>query len=162
MSQHDDEDRRSRPQSGEGVSSAERPCGDAQPRRGASCQRSAIPDRHVSGEQAARLSSPRPRVAHMPRRSSVLLGIRRVSLSLVCVSLLTASPRIDVGAQASSQDGAPAAQSLSDIAGLLLAQHQVVTFPALKKKVKRTIEKRAASTTLRQPGSAFSEAPPRC
>jgi hypothetical protein len=55
--------------------------------------------------------------------------------------LLTSSPRIDVGAQASSQDGARAAQSPSDIAGLLLAQHQVVTFPALKKKVKRTIEK---------------------
>jgi hypothetical protein len=77
----------------------------------------------------------------MPRRSRVLLGIRRVSLSLVCVSLLTASPRIDVGAQASSQDGARAAQSPSDISGLLLAQHQVVTFPAQKKKVKRTIEK---------------------
>ena len=77
----------------------------------------------------------------MQRRCRVPIGIRRVSLSLVCLLSLTASPRIDVGAQASSQDGARAAQSPGDISGLLLAQHQVLTLPAQKKKVKRTIEK---------------------
>jgi maltose operon substrate-binding protein precursor MalM len=77
----------------------------------------------------------------MARKFRAPTQFRRVSLSLLYVSLLTASPRIYVGAQAPSQPGARAAQSPSDIAGLLLAQHQVVTFPAQKKKVKRTIEK---------------------
>jgi hypothetical protein len=87
------------------------------------------------------LTSQHNDVAHMPRKPRVPIEIRRFSLSLVCASLLTASPRIDVGAQASSQDGVRAAQSPSDISGRLLAQNQVLTLPAQRKKLKRTIEK---------------------